>query len=186
MAATVSLETLGWRNFFASQIDASREAALRPGRVLGVYRGLLSTAGPEASGMLRAPRVADAEAGVTVGDWVLVEPTAMRIVRILDRQGLFKRGAAGADRRVQLIVANVDTLLIVTSANRDFNIARLERYLTLARESSATPVIVVTKADLNNDAHEMAAQAERLAIGVVAVSLDAHARRRSANCISRS
>ena len=52
---------------------------------------------------------------------------------------------------MQLIAANVDTLFIVTSCNQDFNVARLERYLALAREADVTPVIVLTKADLADD-----------------------------------
>lgn len=168
-----SLEELGWRSFFAAQVSPQTDAHLLPARVLGVERGLLHVAGPGAPPSLAVPRVADPEDAATVGDWLLVDPDQRILVRRLDRLGVFKRGAAGTDKRVQLIAANVDTLFIVSSANRDFNVARLERYLTLAREGSANPVIVVTKADLSPEAEALAVQAERLAPGVLAVSLDA-------------
>ncbi|WP_375429102.1 ribosome small subunit-dependent GTPase A [uncultured Sphingomonas sp.] len=70
-------------------------------------------------------------------------------MRILDRASLFKRPAPGDERRVQLIAANIDTLFVVTSCDQDFNVARLERYLVLAREAGVRPVVVLTKADLS-------------------------------------
>jgi len=85
----------------------------------------------------------------TVGDWLLIDRHSRNLVRILDRTSLFKRSAPGDDRRLQLIAANVDTLFIVTSCNQDFNVARLERYLVLARDVGVRPVMVLTKADLS-------------------------------------
>ena len=68
---------------------------------------------------------------------------------ILNRASLFKRSAPRDDHRLQLIAANVDTLFVVTSCNQDFNVARIERYLVLAREVGVRPVLVLTKADLS-------------------------------------
>jgi ribosome biogenesis GTPase len=84
----------------------------------------------------------------TVGDWLLIERDSRNLVRIFDRTSLFKRPAPRDQHRVQLIAANVDTLFIVTSCNQDFNAARIERYLVLAREVGVRPVLVLTKADL--------------------------------------
>lgn len=167
------LEELGWRGFFAAQVDPVGEAGLLPARVLGVQRTVLELAGAGVANAVAAPHALDDAAAITVGDWVLVDPAGPRVRRRLDRQGLFKRRAAGEGRELQLIAANVDTLFIVTSANRDFNVARLERYLALAREGEATPVIVVTKADLNEDAAMLAAEAARLAPGLLAECIDA-------------
>lgn len=64
---------------------------------------------------------------------------------------MFERRAPGSDRRRQLIAANVDTVFIVSSCNKDFNIARLERYVALAFEAEVMPVILFTKADLCDD-----------------------------------
>jgi ribosome biogenesis GTPase len=85
----------------------------------------------------------------TVGDWLLIDRHDRSIVRILDRASLFKRPSPGDERRLQLIAANVDTLFVVTSCDQDFNVARLERYLVLAREVNVRPVVVLTKADLS-------------------------------------
>ena len=74
---------------------------------------------------------------------------------------------------MQLIAANVDTLFIVTSCNQDFNVARLERYLALAREADVTPVIVLTKADLTDDAHAYVTRAAKLMPGLLVECLDA-------------
>ena len=138
------LESLGWRSFFASQVDA--DTALIPARVMAVHRGRVEVVGEYFHDVL-ALTGKSAALAITVGDWVLIDRGAPRVDRVLDRFGVFKRGAAGTSGTVQLIAANVDTLFIVTSANRDFNIARLERYLAIAYEAGAYPLIVITKAD---------------------------------------
>ena len=84
----------------------------------------------------------------TVGDWLLLNKFQPASSEILHRKSLFKRRAPGTSRELQLIAANVDTAFIVSSCNKDFNVARLERYLALAFEAGATPVIILTKADL--------------------------------------
>jgi ribosome biogenesis GTPase len=95
----------------------------------------------------------------TVGDWVLLDPQHTTVERLLERRSLFKRAAAGRGDEVQPIAANVDTLFIVSSCNDEFNEARLERYLTLCRESGAWPVLVLTKADLADDPDDFLARA---------------------------
>jgi ribosome biogenesis GTPase len=95
----------------------------------------------------------------TVGDWVLLDPQHTTVERLLERRSLFKRSAAGRGDEVQPIAANIDTLFIVSSCNEEFNEARLERYLTLCRESGAFPVLVLTKADLADDPGDFTARA---------------------------
>jgi ribosome biogenesis GTPase len=102
----------------------------------------------------------------TVGDWLLVDRHSRKLVRILSRTSLFKRSAPGDDRRLQLIAANVDTLFIVTSCNQDFNVARLERYLVLARDVGVRPVIVLTKADLSPTSDRFLEAARALQAGL--------------------
>jgi ribosome biogenesis GTPase len=110
------LESLGWRNHFALQVDANTSHV--PARVMAVHRGRVEVAG---KGFVDSLALSGKSAAfqVTVGDWVLVDREAPRIDRVLDRFGAFKRGAPGTSNTIQLIAANVDTLFIVTSANRD-------------------------------------------------------------------
>ena len=86
----------------------------------------------------------------TVGDWLLIDEVTLQPVRVLRRLNLFKRRAPANARKEQMIAANVDTLFIVASCNQDFSVARLERYLVLAREVGVHPVVVLTKTDLTD------------------------------------
>jgi ribosome biogenesis GTPase len=170
MSELDTLTGLGWRSFFQSQVDTA--AALRPARVLHVHRGRVEIAGEEGR---EAVEISGNAAGldITVGDWVLRDP-GVPVVRLrLERQSLFQRRAPGTGAAAQAIAANVDTLFIVTSANRDFNVARLERYLAIAQDAGVFPVIIVTKADLAADAGTYAAQAGALSPGVLVETLDA-------------
>ncbi|OAN67267.1 ribosome small subunit-dependent GTPase A [Sphingomonas sp. TDK1] len=116
----------------------------------------------------------------TVGDWLLIDRATRNLVRILGRTSLFKRPAPGDDRRVQLIAANVDTLFIVTSCNEDFNVARIERYLVVAREVGSHPVVVLTKADLTSTPDRFVAEARALQSGLHVEVLDGRDRAQAA------
>ena len=70
---------------------------------------------------------------------------------------------------MQLIAANIDTVFIVSSCNKDFNLARLERYLALAYQAEATPVILLTKADMAEDPDHYVVQAQTLGVEVLAL-----------------
>ena len=164
------LESLGWRGFLASQVDA--DTALAPARVLAVHRGRVDVAGQDFRDSL-ALTGNNAALAITVGDWVLVDRCGPRVDRVLDRFGAFKRGAAGTSHTIQLIAANVDTLFIVTSANRDFNVARLERYLAIAHEAGAYPVVVITKADAVESIEPYVARARALGNSLPVEAMDA-------------
>lgn len=164
------LESLGWRGFFASQVDA--DTALVPARVMAVHRGRVEVAGENYRDSI-ALTGNSAALAITVGDWVLVDREGPRIDRVLDRFGVFKRGAAGTSGTIQLIAANVDTLFIVTSANRDFNVARLERYLAVAHEAGAYPLIVITKADMAGSIEPYVARARALGDNLPVEAMDA-------------
>ena len=148
-------------------------AVHRPVRVTAVHRNGLAVAGPDFAG--RVPQIHDAgeEGQATVGDFLLLDAAGVRPWRLLGRKSVFRRRAAGSDRRVQLIAANVDTLFVVTSCNRDFNPARLERYLALAREAAVTPLVVLTKADLAEETGDYVEAASRLMPGLFVETLDA-------------
>jgi ribosome biogenesis GTPase len=170
MSASDSLQTLGWRPFFQAQVDV--DSGLLPARVLNVHRGRIEVAhegGREAVELSAKAR----DKGITVGDWVLIDGNGPQVAQRLDRFGLFQRRAAGTAGNIQLIAANVDTLFIVTSANRDFNVARLERYLAIAHDAGAFPIIVITKADTVNSIEEFVAAASSLSPGILVEALDA-------------
>jgi ribosome biogenesis GTPase len=173
MTQALTLADFGWTAHFQSQLALDEIAGTVPARVVAVHRGALELMGPGFA--RRAPPLAAAteEAQATVGDWLLLDAATGRPRRRLDRVSLFKRRAAGTPARLQLIAANVDTLFLVSSCNEEFNIARLERYLALAREAGAVPVIVLTKADLATDTEEFAAAARRLMPGLNVETLDA-------------
>ena len=126
---------------------------------------------------------AAAEERAAVGDWVVVEGAgdASRIVALLPRRGAIKRGAAGEHYRQQVIAANVDTALVVSGLDADFNPRRIERYLLLVAGTGVAPVVVLTKADkaLANDPGAVddarAALADVIAQGVPVLAVNAKA-----------
>lgn len=166
-----TLADYGWATFFSTQIHAHETDATLPVRVVAVHRDRLHVAAPGIDTFV-AP-FGDGEHAATVGDWLLLDARTLRPQRLLERRSVFKRRAAGTDARVQLIAANVDALFVVSSCNADFNVARLERYLALAREAQATPVVVLTKADLAEAPGDYARAAAKLMPGLVVETLDA-------------
>ncbi|MGI6574625.1 MAG: ribosome small subunit-dependent GTPase A [bacterium] len=106
-----------------------------------------------------------------VGDWVLVDrktnETGKAIIhQVLSRKSCFERKAAGTNHARQIIATNIDIVFICMSLNKDFNLRRLERYLSIAWDSGATPVVVLTKADLCDDIANKLTEIYDIAIGV--------------------
>lgn len=167
-ASNPTLTELGWKPFYSRQVSVDEARDCRAVRVMAVHRGMVDVLGEGINGSISS--VLDESRGPedrpTVGDWLLIERDSERVVRILDRTSLFKRPAPSDSRRVQLIAANVDTLFIVTSCNQDFSIARIERYLVLAREVGVEPVVVLTKVDLAEMPERFLAAAHALALKV--------------------
>lgn len=170
MSIELSLASLGWRPFFQSQLDPDQSGT--PARVMEVHRGRVEVSHPNGSSSIDL-HGRSASMGLTVGDWVLMNSATSQITEQLQPFGRFQRRAAGTGGEVQAIAANVDTVFIVTSANRDFNVARLERYLAIAYEAGAYPVIVITKADLADSTRDFVDRAQKLSPGLLVESLDA-------------
>jgi len=147
------LKALGWRAYFADQMTDNEIAQCLPVRVMTVHRGKISVAGANGQKLI-SPYIVGAgpsDLHPTAGDWLLIDRNTHDSVRVLERLNLFKRRAPGDPSREQMIAANVDTLFVVASCNQDFSVARLERYLVLAREVGVAPVVVLTKTDLADD-----------------------------------
>ncbi|CAN7437966.1 ribosome small subunit-dependent GTPase A [Paenibacillus sp. LjRoot153] len=105
-----------------------------------------------------------------VGDWVVLsiregEQRAV-IHAVLPRKSKFSRKVAGQVTEEQIVATNVDTVFLVNALNQDYNVRRIERYLVLAWESGANPVIVLSKSDLCANPDELAAEVAAVAIGV--------------------
>lgn len=169
---SLSLEQLGWRNHFQQQLPAPLPDDHVPVRVIGVQRSLLLVSGTFGEAQI-SPTIRGSDRPATVGDWLLLDQQEQRAVMRFSRQSLFKRRAPGTDRSEQLIAANVDTLLIVSSCNRDFSEARIERYLAIAHEAEVMPVVVLTKADLAADPGPCVAAAARLSPGLLVEAVNA-------------
>lgn len=169
------LEYLGWHPFFESHLDDGQRDGLVPARVAEEARGLYRVYAEggdwlaELAGKLRF----DAETREdlpAVGDWVLVRPRPGEeraiIQQVLPRRSKFSRKVAGTRAEEQILAANVDTVFLVSSLNREFNLRRIERYLLLTWESGARPVVVLNKADLCENTVPFVAGAESVAMGV--------------------
>ena len=171
-----ALHDLGWSDFFSAQLaDLELNSEIAAARVAEenreMYR-LLSTEGEfmaEVSGKFRH-EVTGRSDFPAVGDWVLAgtrkEESRATIHRVLNRKSKFSRKIAGKKTEEQIVAANVDVVFIVSSLNSEFHLRRLERYVALAWESGAQPVIVLNKSDLAENPEELRREAEAAAIGV--------------------
>jgi ribosome biogenesis GTPase len=165
------LAPLGWTDDLATHVPDG----LVPGRVVlehtHIYRVITERGETLARVSGRLRHQADARSDFpAVGDWVAVEPGAedsdARIHAVLPRRSRFSRRAAGNPTEEQIVAANIDTVFLVGGLDRDFNPRRIERYLQVAADSGASPVIVLNKADLVSDPDSIASDVTRIAPGV--------------------
>ncbi len=161
--ARPTLEALGYDGFFARALAELGQSGLEPARVLRADRGMLRLGTGAGEADVRLPRRLRREGiSVAVGDWVAIESSAAghaSLAAVLPRRTVFVRRAAGRSIRAQTLAANFDTLFLMTSLDGDFNPRRLERYLTLAGQSGAAPVILLNKVDLSDDAEALRVEA---------------------------
>ena len=94
------------------------------------------------------------------------EGTQAVIHQVLPRKSVFMRKAAGSDRKEQLVATNIDIVFLCMALNQDFNVRRLERYLSIAWDSGAKPVVVLTKSDICEDIEEKLLAVQEAAPGV--------------------
>ena len=170
--ASLELADFGWDQFFNSQLPCDLLPTTVPIRVMNVQKSGLRVAAPDTDVHIDAS-MADQDLAATVGDWLLFDCESGRALQRLERKSLFQRCVPGTDRRVQLIAANIDTLFVVSSCNQDFNEARIERYLAIAREAGVMSVIVLAKSDLAEDPQSFVDAAAKLAPDVVVEAVNA-------------
>ena len=181
----MDLKDYGWDEGFAVSFADLSERGLEPARVVRQSRDLstlIASSGErlgEVSGLFRnrARGPADFPA---VGDWAAVRtvPGGRAVIEsLLPRRSAFTRKAAGEAVEAQVVAANVDTVFLVSGLDGDFNLRRMERYLTTAWSSRAEPVVVLNKADLHADSAAFAAAAAGVAPGVPVLAVSALAER---------
>ena len=165
----MNLQDLGWDDGFAAALQPYDNCI--PGRVSAQHRGeydVLTERGEQraqVAGRLRHEASSGADLPA-VGDWVALREETIHAV--LPRRSAFQRKVAFHATEAQVLAANIDTVFVVTGLDDDFSARRLERYLTLAWESGASPALVLTKADLCDDPLAMLLEAEQVALGVPA------------------
>ena len=169
------LAQLGWKPVFQQQLDLTQQNPAHISRVVAVQRTGLAVL-PEVSGFRELPLSGKwfqkvAVERPTVGDWVLVDPQDGAVLEVLERTSEIKRLAP--DGEEQLIAANIDTAFVVTSANADFNLSRLERYLSVLDEAGIQAVVVLTKIDEADDIDEFADALRGLPGGIMMELVDA-------------
>lgn len=183
--AADELRRLGWSAAWQAAAAAADPAgAWQPVRIAAEHRGAYHALGPggvawvELTG--RAFHAADDKRALpVVGDWVLVErwPEALAaagaatVRAVLPRRSLLVRRAAGEATAPQPLAANVDTGVVMTSANADLSIARIDRYLGVLRDGGIAPVLVLSKIDLVADPAPLVGELAQLVDRVVAVSV---------------
>ncbi len=160
----------------AIKLEAEKYTDLAVARVTEQHRELyrvISEQG-ESNGTVSGKLSYEAEnpsAFPAVGDWVMIQLTDGHtgnavIHHILSRKSILSRQAAGTSKTEQVIAANIDKIFICMSLNADFNLRRIERYLTIAWDSMAMPIIVLTKSDLCDDLGDKLSELESVSIGV--------------------
>ncbi len=171
------LAAYGWNEHW-DQALAALDLPMRdysPARVVAQFShsyNLMTADGPHGASVTGKFEFLAAKRGdyPAVGDWVLAEPLPGEhrsvIHAVLPRRSAMVRKAAGAVVEDQIVGANLDYLFIVNALNQDFNLRKIERYMIAAWESGASPVVLLTKADLCADPEAFAEQVGNAAPGV--------------------
>lgn len=180
---SVALDAIGWHPAFATAFAPHEPAGRVPARVVAEERGQflvhdgVLTHPAAVSGRLRHESNGNPLAYPSVGDWVVATPsdgggTATIHGLLPRRSAIIRRAPTDHGTGAQVLAANVDVVFIVTSLNAELNLRCLERYLAVGWESGALPVVVLSKADLDDDVagHRVAAEAVAPGIEVIAAS----------------
>ena len=149
---TAVLEELGWNEDFAKALATIGDPAIAPARVsadFGVRFLVESVTGP-VTALLSGP-LRQAGRPVAVGDWIGLRGQAGpgQICHVLPRRSAIRRNAPDTEADEQVLAANIDLVFLASAVGSDFNLRRIERLLTVAYQSGAAPVVLLTKSDLD-------------------------------------
>ena len=178
----MTLSSLGWDAFFAHAFQPFTAQGLVAARVALEHKHayiLLSTGGElsaECTGRLLHQAVHRTDLPA-VGDWVAVRirpgEACADIHAVMPRRTKFSRRAVGKSGAEQILATNVDTVLLVTALDQNYNLRRIERYLAVAWESGAQPIVVLSKSDLHSDPDAARSEVESIAIGAPVINVSA-------------
>ncbi len=181
----LDLKELGWDAQWAKVLVPFASDGLVPARVAiefnHIYRVYAEAGELQAQHAGRLLHEARSKGELSaVGDWVAVRPTANEasatIEAVLPRRSKFSRKVAGELTEEQIVAANIDTVFIVMGLDGDYNPRRLERYLLLAYESGATPVVILNKSDVAEHLSEDLDEIRGLAVGIPVHAISAKSR----------
>jgi ribosome biogenesis GTPase / thiamine phosphate phosphatase len=167
ISGVIDVSFLGWTGDGMPEVPDGAAVA----RVARVDRGLLTVLTAAGERRVRTAAGLHGDAAPAVGDWVAVRGELA--VRLLPRRTAFVRTAAGRGSAPQVVAANVDLVLVVDALVGAARLRRVERYLAVAWASGATPVVVLTKADLCPDVPAAVAQVAEDAVGVDVLAVSA-------------
>lgn len=175
MGITMQLYDLGWDLFFENNFKPFSEQGYSSMRIIRVNREKYIALGEqgefncEISGKFRF-EIDSKGKFPTVGDWIVVSVSSNEkkgiIHALLPRKSSFSRKVAGEITCEQVVAANIDTLFIAVGLDLNFNLRRIERYLSIAWESKAMPVILLNKADICQETEARKSDVESIAPGV--------------------
>ncbi len=148
MSAVSGLLALGWDDGWVAALAELRDPTVWPARVSRVDRAMCTVM----TGTTELRIATERGVEVAVGDWVGVRPGPTgdgraRIVAVLPRRATFRRAAAARGAAPQIVAANIDTVFLCDALDGNLSLRHLERFLALAWQSGATPVVLITKAD---------------------------------------
>jgi ribosome biogenesis GTPase len=179
---TMDLNKLGWNDFFNQHFEKYKKDGLIPARVARHHKNRYAVFGEageipaEVTGKMLYAAQSESELPA-IGDWVALkhlESENRGIVQaILPRKSQFTRKTAGKKTEAQVLAANIDIIFLVSGMDLEFNLRRIERYLTLAWESGAEPVIILNKTDLCQDIAGCVAEVESIAFGIPLLTMSA-------------
>lgn len=168
----------GWNDFFEQEFKKINIGIAQPGRVIADFGQRVRVITEDGEVTVNRPvKKTEDHLQIAVGDWLVLEPAyggELSINSVLSRNTKFSRAAAGIEVKEQIVAANADTVFIMQSLNKDFNMRRLERYVIAAWDSGAVPVIILTKTDCCSDLADKRTLVYETAPGIEVYAISAY------------